>query len=199
MLPEEIEKQYKETQASLSQVNDDLKRYAEESQAAIKGARQLSDESKAKVDELLIAQGELKARLEQAEQHMVALESGGSRAAAQSIGQMVAESDAYKGFNGRGSFQVPVQAAITEATGSGGDLITPDRVPGVVAPGEQRLTVRDLLSWGTTGSNSVEFVRETGFTNSAAPVSENPSGGKPESDLTFEAAAANVATIAHWV
>src|SRR5699024_3444078 len=83
--------------------------------------------------------------------------------------------------------------------GSGGDLITPDRVPGVVAPGEQRLTVRDLLSWGTTGSNSVEFVRETGFTNSAAPVSENPSGGKPESDLTFEAAAANVATIAHWV
>ncbi|PSJ20014.1 phage major capsid protein, partial [Halomonas sp. ND22Bw] len=30
-------------------------------------------------------------------------------------------------------------------------------------------------------------------------VSENPSGGKPESDITFELDSENVATIAHWI
>lgn len=52
---------------------------------------------------------------------------------------------------------------------------------------------------GRTTSNSIEYVRETGFTNNAAPVSENPQNPKPESDITFELDTDPVATIAHWV
>src|SRR5690606_14322526 len=120
------------------------------------------------------------------------------------MGEIVAESDEFKAradalARGKGSFTVGVHAAITEDAASAGDLIEPTRVPGVVATPQQRLFIRDLLSWGRTGSNSVEYVKETGFTNNAAPVSENPSAGKPESDLTFDLASAPVATIAHWI
>jgi HK97 family phage major capsid protein len=94
---------------------------------------------------------------------------------------------------------MPVRAAITSGGASGGDLVVPQRIPGIVAPGLQRLTVRDLLMWGRTASNSVEFARELVYTNSADVVSENPASGKPESNITFEADSAPVATIAHWV
>src|SRR5690606_8034717 len=96
-------------------------------------------------------------------------------------------------------FSMAVKAAITEGAGSGGDLIVPQRVPGIVTPPMQRLTIRDLLSWGRTTSNSVEFVRESGFTDNANVVSENPSDGKPESNITFEMDSAPVVTIAHWI
>lgn len=61
------------------------------------------------------------------------------------------------------------------------------------------MTIRDLLTWGRTSSNSVEFARELVYTNEADVVSENPTAGKPESNITFEADNAPVATIAHWV
>lgn len=199
-----VEQEYKQVQADLKDVGDKLKAFAEESQTAIKNSQQLSQETKAKVDELLTTQGELNARLQAAEQALANNDS--SRAGrVLTLGARVAESEEYAtraaalANGGRGSFSVPVQNAITEADGSGGALIEPTRVPGIVAPQNQRLFIRDLLNWGPTQSNSVEFVRETGFANNADVVSENPSSGKPESDITFEPASATVATIAHWI
>ena len=57
--------------------------------------------------------------------------------------------------------------------------------------------IRDLLAQGRISSNSLEYVREKLFTNSAAPVKEKVQ--KPESNLTFEKQTANVITIAHWI
>jgi len=113
----------------------------------------------------------------------------------------VAESDKFRAFaaSGAGRVKLSVQAAITSDSASAGDLIVPQRVPGIVTPNQQRLFLRDLLTWGRTGSNSIEYVKESGFTNNANVVGENPVDGKPESDLTFELAAAPVATIAHWI
>jgi HK97 family phage major capsid protein len=64
-------------------------------------------------------------------------------------------------------------------------------------PGLRRLTIRDLLAQGRISSNSLEYVRENVFTNSAAPVAEG--NLKPESNLTFTKETANVKTIAHWI
>jgi len=189
----------------LKEVGDQLKANAERAQKEIAAHQKMSEETRAKVDELLVKQGELQANLQAAEQVIAKLEAGGGSAARpRSMGEIVAESDEFKAradalARGKGSFTVGVQAAITEDAASAGDLIEPTRVPGVVATPQQRLFIRDLLSWGRTGSNSVEYVKETGFTNNAAPVSENPSAGKPESDLTFDLASAPVATIAHWI
>ncbi|HSH43660.1 MAG TPA: phage major capsid protein, partial [Arenicellales bacterium] len=183
----QIEQEYKEVQANLKQVNDDLKRYAENSEKEIKNHAQMSEETRAKVDELLVQQGELQANLQSAEQVIAKLEQGGGMPSRpKSAGELVAESEEFQAFSGRGSFKVGVQAAVTSDAASAGDLIEPQRVPGIIAPPNQRLFLRDLLNWGRTTSNSIEYVKETGFTNSADVVSENPTDPKPESDLQFD-------------
>jgi HK97 family phage major capsid protein len=201
----QIEAEYKQVQADLKKVGDDLKAYAEQAQADIKRHQSMSEETKAKVDELLVKQGELQANLQAVEQVIARLESGGGHSARpKTMGQIVTESDEFQAraatlARSKGSFTVPVQAALTSDAASAGDLIEPTRVPGVVATPERRLFIRDLLNWGRTGSNAVEYVKETGFTNGADVVSENPSDGKPESSLVFDLASAHVATIAHWL
>lgn len=199
-----LEEDIKTITASLKQVDDQLKAYAERSEKEIKRHAQMSEETKAKVDDLLIAQGELRARLQAAEQALAEVGKGGSLDAPKSIGQIVAEADQVKNFNSGMQGQVTVKvgsihAAVTSDGASAGDLIVPQRVPGIVAPPQQRLFIRDLLNWGRTTSNSIEYVRESGFTNNADVVSENPANPKPESDLTFELDTDPVATIAHWV
>lgn len=192
----------KDINASLKKVGDELKAYAEQSQKELKRTSDLSEETKASVDKLLITQGELQARLQAAEQHMVKLESGGGQDnRVLSLGQHVAESDAFANFDPKVSnkFSVSISAAITSIDSSAGSLIEPTRVPGVVAPQNRRLTIRDLIAPGRTQSNSIEYVRETGFTNNADVVSENPANPKPESNIIFELDQAKVATIAHWV
>lgn len=88
--------------------------------------------------------------------------------------------------------------------------------------GRKDLRLRDLVSVRTTGSDAVEFVRQTSHTNSAAEVPEatttagptytadtgtgavtvtNATGGgyKPEGAWAFERVTVNVKTIAEWV
>jgi len=188
--------------AALDKISDQIKSQAEQAEKEIKAHAKLSEETRAAVDKLLTQQGELQARLQTAEQLVAKLETGGGAPARPlSMGEQVTASEDFQAFaqNPRGTFRMGVNAAITEGAASAGDLIVPDRVPGIVMPGLRRLTIRDLINWGRTGSNSIEFVRENVFTNNAAPVSENPSDGKPESNITFEADSAPVATIAHWV
>lgn len=200
----DVEQNISAINASLKQVGDQLRAQAESSEKEIKAHAKLSEETKASVDKLLITQGELQARLQAAEQHMVALEEGGGREAPKSMGQAFVDAEGFEAFaarasgGGKGSFTAPVKAAITSLDSSGGTLIEPQRV-GLIQPAQQRLFLRDLLSWGRTTSNAIEYVRETGFTNNANVVSENPTDPKPESDLAFELASAPVATIAHWV
>ncbi|WP_153164336.1 phage major capsid protein [Stenotrophomonas nematodicola] len=196
----QIDDDIKNINASLGQVNEQLKKHAEQAKADISAHAQLSEETKAKVDQLLTAQGELQANLQAAQQVIAKLEQGGGAPAkARTIGEVVATSDVCKNFNPgmQGSFTV--KAAITREDASAGNLIEPHRIPGVVATPNQRLFLRDLLTWGTTTSDSLEYVRETGFTNNAEVVAENPVNPKPESDLAFELDSSKVATIAHWI
>jgi len=200
-----VEKEYKEVKASLDKVSDDLKSYAEKSQKEIKNHATLSEETKASVDKLLIAQGELQARLQAAEQMVVKMESGGgSHAGQKTMGEQFLEAEGFEAFAAqsarglKGSFSTSIKGAVTSLPASAGALIVPQHL-GMVQPAQQRLFLRDLLAWGRTTSSSLEYVRETGFTNNAAPVSENPTNVKPESDLTFELDSAPVATIAHWI
>lgn len=192
----------------LKRIGDEVKSFAETATKEIKAHGKLSEETRASVDKLLTQQGELQARLATAEQLVAKLESGaggGHASKPQTWGQQLTDSEDFQAFaadnagKARFAYSGTVKAAITSGGGSAGDLIVPDRVPGIVAPGMRRLTIRELISFVGTTSNSIEYVRETGFTNNAAPVSENPGGIKPESGITFEADSKPVATIAHWV
>lgn len=191
-----------QVKVALDRISDDIKMHAERAEKEIKAHAKLSEETRASVDKLLTQQGELQARLATAEQMVASInQGGGSPAPAMTVGAQVVASEEFEAFrqNPKGSFRMPVQAAVTEGAASGGDLIVPDRVPGIIGPGLRRLTIRDLIAWGRTGSNSIEFARELVYTNAAGVVSENPSDGKPESNITFEADSAPVATIAHWI
>ena len=120
---------------------------------------------------------------------------------------MVIESAAYKAGNLTGASRAAIKvsmdrAAITSANGTvgtgrsvGTSLIPGQRVAGIFGLPERQLTIRDLLLPGQTSSNSVEYVKETGYTNSAAPVAETTA--KPYSDLTFDMATAPIRTLAH--
>jgi len=194
----DYEAQVKEFNATLKGIGDQIKAQAEATEKQIKASGEMNAETRTKVDELLTKQGEVSARLQEAEQKLV----NASRAPADrqeqqlSVGALVVGSEEMKGLSSsfRGSRRVSVpRAAITTATG--GALTTADRQPGIIAPPQRRLTIRDLVAPGTTEANSIEYVRESGFTNNAKPVAETLA--KPYSDIKFELATANVRTIAH--
>jgi len=85
-------------------------------------------------------------------------------------------------------------------------------------PFQRPLTLRDLVTSGTTTSDTIEYVRVTSITNNAAPVAEattsaaptqsastgplvQAAGGgyKPESGLAVAKVTTPVRTIAHWI
>lgn len=188
----------KQVAASLAKINDDVKALAEKAQADLKNLGAVSAETKAKADEALAKQGEIAGRLTEIEQKL-AEKAKGAGAERKTIGASVVENAEVKAFmakNGRGSVKVEVKA-ITSASDSAGDLVRPDRLNMIIAPPDRRLTVRNLITPGNTGSSSIEYVQETGFTNLARPVTE--AQAKPESNIEFELVSSPVRTIAHWV
>lgn len=182
--------------AALAKVEDQLKEHA----ARATSDGQVMASNKQTVDQLLAKQGELQAEVQAMAQTVDKIGRGAdaSAQAARTPGEVFTSADGFEAFaaNASGKFKTSVKAAITSGGASAGPLIQPDRI-GMILPMDQRLFLRDLLNWGRTTSNAIEYVQELLFTNNAAPVAEL--APKPESDLTFEMKSAPVATIAHWI
>lgn len=165
---------------------------------ALREAKTASGEVKSSVkaaaDEALAAMGARVAELEQ----KAARRGKADEAEVKTVGQRFVEDDGYKAIGGnaswRGRHAVEVKN-ITSATAAG--VVRADRSPEFVTLPNRRMTIRDLLTPGTTSSNAVEFVREATFTNAAAPVAE--AGAKPQSAMTTALTTVNVRTIAHWM
>ena len=125
---------------------------------------------------------------------------GGDEVETKSVGAQFAESEEYKSFATRrgGTARMEFKAIVSLASPAARNpLQTVQSVPGIIREPDRPLMVRDLLPVGTTTSRTIEYPREDVFTNNAAPVAEGTL--KPESNLTFTAAKADVATIAHWI
>lgn len=192
----QVEQEYKQVQADLKIVGDTLKGYAENSEKEIKAHQQLSAESKANADTALSKFNELQAKLNDITQKLERPQDH-PKESVQSLGQMVVESESFKNANMNASFRgsVRVNAPRSAITTITTNIVAPDRQAGIIAPPVRRMTIRDLLIPGTTNSNSIEFVRETGFTNNATTVGE--SMAKPYSDIKFELVNSPVRTVAH--
>lgn len=139
------------------------------------------------------------------------------------LGDLFVGSDAYKGFKTRyaGSdgviphsvkgiqsspFQADVKDLVTggSATSAGAAVRNDMYAPITDLIGQRELTVADIVTNGSTTSDTVEYVRVTGKTNNASPVVEASAasgtwGQKPESALTLEVVSTTVKTIAHWM
>ena len=110
----------------------------------------------------------------------------------------MAESAQLKGWvDGGGRSGCAVVRVKTVTSANAGAAVPPDYRPEIIGLPQRRMTVRDLMLPGTTASNAITYVRETGFTNSAAPTAENTR--KPESTLTLESVIQSVITIPHFL
>ncbi|SDW94763.1 phage major capsid protein [Lysobacter enzymogenes] len=128
------------------------------------------------------------------------LEQKGVRAPAQdaptSLGQQFANSAQFKamaGDNENARCKVSVKNTLLSDATNVLPMQRPDIVGGPAVP----LTVYGSLPHAPISSNSLEGIRETGFTNNAAEVAEGAT--KPESSLTFGPYDFPVRTIAHWI
>jgi HK97 family phage major capsid protein len=86
----------------------------------------------------------------------------------------------------------------------GGAFVINDFQPGYVDIRQRPVTVLDIINRVRTSSDTVDWVKETTFTNAAVFVAEatsttGTSGVKPESALNYERVTAAVETLAHWI
>jgi HK97 family phage major capsid protein len=185
---------------------NETKAAAEELKGKMDAADQVTAGLVQKFDEAFKEHNEAKARLDELEQKVARQREVESFA--KSIGQNVTDDANVQAFlasgvKGNVSVNIESKAIIssltTAANGSAGDLIVPARVPGVHGVANRVLSVRDLLMPGQTSSNSVQYVQETSYTNSAATVSETAGTTKAQSEMYFDIVTSNVTTIAHWV
>jgi HK97 family phage major capsid protein len=195
-----------EVKTLVAEKHDAVKAIADEALGKAKAGETLTNATKEIADEALSGLNEAKSRLDTLEQKMARNGGNGEGEEAKSIGQMVVDSDEVKSFldgTRKGRVSVDVKAIIsalaTDANGSAGDLIVPQRQPGILGLPERRMTVRDLLTPGNTTSNAIQYVKETGFTNNAATVSETAGTTKPQSEIKFDLVTTAVTTVAHWV
>lgn len=107
-----------------------------------------------------------------------------------------------------------LKALVTGTSDTSGGALVESDFRGLVDEGTfaRPLSVLDVITRLTTGSDVVEYVRVTSTTNAAAPVpeasissevpdpdTENTAGVKPESSLALVKVTTPVITIAHWL
>lgn len=185
---------------------DATKKIAETALTEVKNLGDATKVTKEDFDKKFTDLNGLVARMTDVEQKLARTPGPDDRPATKSLGDLVMETEGFKKLDS--SFKGQVRAAInvkdiTSATSTQGSntsvgtsLVPADRQPGIVAPPERQMTIRDLLAPGNTNSNAIEYAQETGFTNNARVQSEGTTKGK--SEITFELRTANVRTIAHY-
>lgn len=188
------------------QAVDAVKAIAEEALGKAKAGEELCTSIKEKADEALLKMNGLTEQVAELEQKM-ARNRGNGDDPQKSIGEQFTESESFKSFqdskfskSARGA-DLKVKATLTslttDAAGSVGDAIQNSRLPGILPLPQRRMTVRDLLTPGRMDGNTLEYVKETGFTNNAAPVAEGAL--KPSSDIKLDLVTTSAKVIAHWM
>lgn len=163
------------------------------------------DDLKGQVDEALMQMNSMKSELTEVEQKL-ARRGSNEPEQRKSLTEQLLESESFKSFaenpaagkSAKLHTKATITSATTDAAGSAGILIPEHRLPGIQAAPDRKLTIRDLIGKGSTNSNSITYIRETGFTNGAAPqVAEGDL--KAQSDIKFDEQTVSVKTLAHWM
>ena len=194
-----------EIKAAHAKSVDDVKAIAEEALGKSRAGEELAKSLKEKADEGLLKMNALAEQVTAMDQR-IARGGNGEKEAAKSLGAQLTDSDSFKAF-AEGGFsrtdkatlhaKATLTTATTNAAGSVGDGADATRLAGYIPIADRRMTVRDLLTSGRMDGNTIEYVKEKGFTNSAAPVAEV--AAKPESDLQLEVVTTTAKVIAHWM
>ena len=195
-----------EIKAEHQKAVDAVKGIAEEALGKAQAGEELATSLKETADEALIKMNGLSEQVAEIEQKLARVGAIEGEEA-KSFGEQFVESDGFKAFadsgfsKGARGADIRVKATLTSVTtdtdGAVGAAIAPTRLPGILELPQRRLTVRDLLSQGRMDGNALEYVKEKGFNNNAAPVAEGEL--KPDSDIQFELVTTSAKVIAHWM
>lgn len=141
----------------------------------------------------------------------------------QTIGEKFVNSDEFKGFMSQFNGRIPDQAKglnsppvgfkdiVTGGSDTSGGAFVQTDYTGIYEPlGRRPFVLRDIISNRTTGSDTVEYVRQTTKVDAAASVAEASGssagdesgdvvGTKPEGSMALEKVTAAVKTIAVWI
>ncbi|GJK86865.1 phage major capsid protein [Citrobacter amalonaticus] len=201
----EVNEILKKVTASIEEATSKFNAKAEEALTEAQKNGKLSAEMKDTVDKMAVefnalkdAEKTLKAAVGDLEQHVAQMPLAAAKKVVESVGQQVISAEALKtfaaGVAASQRISIPVNAALI-STDVPGNIVAPDRLPGIDSTPKQRLFIRDLIAPGTTGSNTIYWVQQTGFTNNASVVAENTA--KPYSNIQFAEKITPVRTIAH--
>lgn len=192
----------KELVAEFAKAKADVQALGEEIKGRMEKGETQFTSMKEQADEALIKMNEMSARLSELEQKNA--RSGGNEPdAVKTLGSALSSDEGIKsilestssGHTARVNMKATITSLTTDAAGSAGALVSPDRRGGILAMPERRLSIRDLLTQGRTSSNTVSYVRETGFTNATASKAEGEAFDY--SDLKFDEVHTTVRTIGH--
>ena len=202
--PKVMVKEFRGLKEDLKKQHDEVRSWTEKAAASIKENGEITEEVKAGLEKAAQRGEELATKFGELEQLVAKLQANDNpRQGQRSIGREVVENEKFQDWLKTGGeksrIRVGVKAitSLTSGDGAAGDLIVPQRQPGIIRQPDRQMTIRDLLTVGRTTSNSIEYVQETGYTNAAAPVAEGAL--KPESSLEFTLQSTPVRTIAHWI
>lgn len=87
-----------------------------------------------------------------------------------------------KGQSNGASFEI--KADMTTAADFTGEVIAADRVAGIKYDPARSLHIRSIIPVGSTGSDVVRFVKESGYADGSAPKAEGATLGQSDFDLT---------------
>ena len=193
--------------SSLASIKEQVGNLGSDFAAKLSASGEVSKELTGKVDKALSELGEATTRLSELEKRAARELEAANENGPQDIGDIVVNSEKFKSTDVSGGWRGAIRVGFERADITSGNttvgagrsvgtsLVPGARVPGIIAPPNRQFTIRDLLAPGRTSASSVEYVKETGFTNSAAPVAETTT--KPKSDLTFNMFTTPVRTLAH--
>jgi HK97 family phage major capsid protein len=202
-MADDVVKKFEETNAKHQKALDTVKEVAEKALAEAQKGNGTSKELATKADEALLQVGGLKEELDRLQQKLAARKGDGGEAH-KSIGERFTDSDSFKnlvtgGRRGRAVLDVKaiLTSVVTDTAGAVGDAINQTRLPNLYMMPDRQFRVRDLLTPGRMEGSTLEYVKETGFTNSAAPVAEG--AAKPQSDIKLDLVSTTAKVIAHYM
>lgn len=200
----DVEALAKDVTAKFQKSFDEVKAIAEKAVAEAQKGISMSQTEKEKADQALVKMNGLSEQVAEIEQKLARVK-GEESDERKTAGELFTQDDKVKGFldadPSSGKVDLRIKATLTslttDAAGSVGDAIQTTRLPGILPLPQRRMTVRDLISPGRMDGNSLEYVKETGFTNNAAPVAEGAT--KPSSDIKLDLVTTSAKVIAHWM
>lgn len=203
---EVLAKQYEDTSKNLKDVQAQLQEFGEKAKNDLNQMNALSEKTTEKVDNALTTLSALQNDMRNMEQVFAEAKNKQSNNKVMSLAEIAKNDETFIGGinamvanGGRGTATLDLKNAVTSILTDGANFAGVQRLAGIQTPMPYRLTVRDLLMWGSTRSNAIEYLRESGFVNNADFVMENPTNPKPQSDISFDSDIANVQTVAHWL